>query len=130
MKNSSESAVAKPATEAAPPEPQDEFIARKLIRPTRTDATGAAAAPAPAPERKERMSARRQMAPEQTHAENFYFQKQMQSHTQLTFVLRGGEQVQGTIEWYDKSCIKVNRGPRGSLLIYKQAIRYLYKSGE
>jgi host factor-I protein len=125
MKNGPESAAAKTAPESAP---QDEFVNRKLIRPTRSDASGAAAAPAPAPERRERPSARRPLVPDQTHAENFYFQKQMQAHTQLTLVLRSGEQLQGTIEWYDKNCIKLNRGSRGSVLVYKQAIRYLYKS--
>jgi host factor-I protein len=45
-------------------------------------------------------------------------------------VLKDGEQVQGIIEWYDKSCIKVNRPGGSNLLIYKPAIRYIYKAGE
>src|ERR1700690_3696699 len=47
--------------------------------------------------------------PEQTNAENFYYQKQMQSRTPMVIVLRDGEEVHGVIEWYDKQCIKVNR---------------------
>ena len=69
--------------------------------------------------------------PEQTNAENFYYQKQMQSQTQMVIVLRDGEEVHGVIEWYDKSCIKVNRsGGDPNLLIYKPAIKYMYKESE
>jgi RNA chaperone Hfq len=67
---------------------------------------------------------------EQTNAENFYYQKQMQSKTPMVIVLRDGEQVHGVIEWYDKSCIKVNRNSGSNLLIYKPAIKYMFKEGE
>jgi host factor-I protein len=110
----------------------DEFVNRKLIRPTRTDGSGAAAAPALSePVRPRALTGKRlHTAPEQTHAESFYFQKQMQAHTILTIVLRNGETVQGTIEWFDKNCIKVARAGRPNLLIYKPAIRYLHKTEE
>ena len=74
----------------------------------------------------------RKAAPaEQTHAENFYYQKQIQGKTPMVVVTRDGEQLRGIIEWYDKNCIKLNR-PAGqsNLLIYKSAIRYMYKEGE
>jgi host factor-I protein len=74
----------------------------------------------------------RKTAPaEQTHAENFYYQKQIQGKTPMVVVTRDGEQLRGIIEWYDKNCIKLNR-PAGqsNLLIYKSAIRYMYKEGE
>ncbi len=68
---------------------------------------------------------------EQTHAENFYYQKQMQSHTPLVVVLKNGEQVEGVIEWYDKRCIKLNRADdRPNLLIYKPSIKYIFKKSE
>src|SRR5438309_11370021 len=57
--------------------------------------------------------------PEQTNAENFYYQKQMQSQTPLVLVLRDGEQIHGVIEWYDKNWLKgVRDGGRASLLSY------------
>jgi host factor-I protein len=134
---------------AQPIEPNgnaDEFVNRKLIRPTlppRTDAphvvdtSGSAAAAAPARERSSEEKRERRPASrssfaggEQTHAENFYFQKQMQSQTPMTFVLKNGETVQGIIEWYDTRCIKVSRIGRGSMLLYKGGIRYLHKTGE
>ena len=69
--------------------------------------------------------------PEQTNAENFYYQKQMQSKTPMVIVLRDGEEVRGIIEWYDRNCIKVNReNGDPNLMIYKPAIKYMFKEGE
>jgi len=69
--------------------------------------------------------------PEQTNAENFYYQKQMQSRTPMVIVLRDGEEVHGIIEWYDRNCIKVNReNGDPNLMIYKPAIKYMFKEGE
>jgi sRNA-binding regulator protein Hfq len=65
---------------------------------------------------------------ESSHAEGFYFQKQMQTQTLMVFVLEGGEQIEGYIEWYDRNSIKVRN--HGRTLIYKSSIKYLYKSGE
>ena len=61
-------------------------------------------------------------------AELFYLQKQIQLQTQMIFVMEDGAQVQGVVEWYDRHSIKV-RG-RSRTLIYKSAIKYLYKAGE
>ncbi len=47
----------------------------------------------------------------------------------MTFVLEDGEQIDGTIEWYDRNAIKVRRG-RVRTLIYKAGIKYLYKTEE
>jgi sRNA-binding regulator protein Hfq len=63
-----------------------------------------------------------------SHAEGFYFQKQMQSQTAMVFVLEDGERVEGFIEWYDKNSIKVRNTVR--TLIYKSSIKYLYKASE
>jgi host factor-I protein len=68
--------------------------------------------------------------PEQTHAENFYYVKQMQARTPVTVVLTDGEMLNGTVEWYDRDCIKLTRYGSPNLLIYKHCIKYLYKSSE
>ncbi len=47
----------------------------------------------------------------------------------MVIVLRDGEEIHGMIEWYDKSCIKINRNGQTNLLIYKPAIKYMYKEG-
>ena len=84
----------------------------------------------PARQRMERQVNGKHQPSEQTHAENFYYQKQMQSRTQMTIVLQTGETIQGTIEWYDKNCIKVHRTGKPNLLIYKPGVRYMHKSDE
>jgi RNA chaperone Hfq len=127
---------------------QDSFANRKLIRPTLTRAEGAHSdhghnhghnhSPA---ERRDRdrdrdrdrsagAGAKKIVPTEQTNAENFYYQKQMQSKTPMVIVLRDGEEVHGYIEWYDKHCIKLNRSGAANLMIYKPAIKYLFKEGE
>jgi sRNA-binding regulator protein Hfq len=52
----------------------------------------------------------------------------MQSKTQMTIVLKDGEVLKGVIEWYDKSCLKVNRDGEPNLLIFKSNIKYMYKA--
>lgn len=61
-------------------------------------------------------------------AELFYLQKQIQSQTPMVIVLEDGEQVEGCIEWYDRHSLKI-RG-RHRMLVYKSAIKYMYKQGE
>jgi sRNA-binding regulator protein Hfq len=111
------------------PEPAEGFANRKLIRPTlnrneirsdneRREPPRVVSSPKKAP------------PPEQTHAENFYYQKQMQAKTPMVIVLRDGDSMQGIIEWYDKNCIKVIRNGQPNLLIYKSAIKYMFKASE
>lgn len=64
----------------------------------------------------------------QRQAELFYLQKQIQSQTPMVIVLADGAHIEGTIEWYDRKALKV-RG-RDKVLIYKSAIKYMYKLGE
>jgi sRNA-binding regulator protein Hfq len=61
-------------------------------------------------------------------AELFYLQKQIQSQTPMVVVLEDGELIEGNIEWYDRNCLKI-RG-RNKTLVYKSAIKYMYKLGE
>jgi len=117
---------------------QEGFANRKLIRPslTRNDHNhNHTAAPASErrserPERNDRNGGRKTPPPEQTNAENFYYQKQMQSRTPMVIVLHDGEEVHGQIEWYDRNCLKINRNGAPNLMVYKPAIKYMYKEGE
>ena len=97
-----------------------ESLNRKLIRPAFNEAkeTGA-------PARK--TAGKKPVPPDQTNAENFYYVKQMQTKTPMVFVLRDGEQLHGVIEWYDKTCLKINRIGEPNLLLYKPNIKYMYK---
>jgi len=109
----------------------DTFANRKLIRPAfnRNDHSR------PNGDRRERNDrpingGKKAPPPEQTHAENFYYQKQMQAHTPMVVVLHDGEEIHGVIEWYDKYCLKLNRDGASNLLVYKPSIKYMYKESE
>ena len=69
-----------------------------------------------------------EMDQQNRHAELFYLQKQIQSQTPMVIVLEDGERVDGCIEWYDRNSLKV-RG-RSKTLVYKSAIKYMYKLGD
>ncbi len=66
---------------------------------------------------------------ESSHAEAFYFQKQMQQQTEMTVVLEDGEELRGIIQWYDKCVVKLRVG-RNRVMIYKAGIKYLFKTSE
>jgi len=68
--------------------------------------------------------------PEITHAENFYWIKQMQSRTPMAVVLDDGQTVRGVVEWYDRDCIKLTRQSSPNLMIFKKHIKYVFKEGE
>ena len=107
------------------------MVNRKLFRPTLTDLKEQQFAPRPVPAAPQQPQPRKKPAPpEQTHAENFYYVKQMQSHSPVAVVLTDGEVLHGTVEWYDRDCIKLTRNGSPNLLVYKHSIKYLFKDGE
>jgi host factor-I protein len=73
---------------------------------------------------------RRPVPPEQTNAESFYYLKQMTNQTRMVIVLKDGEQIRGTIEWYDKSALKVHRTDGPNILLPKDNVKYMYKEDE
>jgi sRNA-binding regulator protein Hfq len=95
---------------------------RKLIRPSMTEMM----------ERfPSRSTTRRKQVPaEQTNAENFYYLKQMQNRTPMVVVLTDGTELTGWIEWYDKTCIKLNRTDAPNLLLFKHSIKFIFKEEE
>lgn len=100
----------------------DALTSRRLIRPSISevgDRTGLRSA-----------VHRKQAPPEQTNAESYYFIKQMQNKTAMVVMLDDGSELHGWIEWYDKDCIKLNRTDGPNLMIYKRAIRYMFKKEE
>lgn len=109
--------------------PEPEFANRKLIRPT-----------LPRNEHRDRgdrpmtqvaaTTSKKSPPPEQTHAENYYYQKQMQAKTPMVIVMQDGETLNGMIEWYDRNCLKIIRNGGPNMVVYKQAIRYIYKASE
>lgn len=73
---------------------------------------------------------RKRVPPETTNAESFYYKKQMDNKTPMVIVLQDGEALHGTIEWYDRNCIKLHRTEGPNLLVLKHNIKYMYKSEE
>jgi host factor-I protein len=90
---------------------------RQLIRPNLSEI------------RKETAESPRRKAapPEGTAAEAYYYLKQMSTSTPMVVVLNDGERLEGTIEWYDRMCIKLNRENAPDLLLMKHAVRYMHK---
>ncbi|HRD01455.1 MAG TPA: RNA chaperone Hfq [Candidatus Saccharicenans sp.] len=96
---------------------------RRLIRPNLSEVKEKMSK-----EAREAEAAKKKMPPPtDTHAENYYFLKQMNKKTLMAVVLDDGEQVEGYIEWYDRNCFKLNRREAPNLLIYKRQVKYLYK---
>jgi sRNA-binding regulator protein Hfq len=99
------------------------FADVKEPMPPRTAHGNHNAGPGPAPSKKP-------APPEITHAENFYWIKQMQSRTPMAIVLESGETLHGIVEWYDRDCIKLTRQGSPNLMIFKRTIKYVHKDGE
>lgn len=100
------------------PDAWSTLMNRKLIRPSLTDYK----------EKMNKDSSKKKQHPSyDTHAENYYYLKQMNKKTLMAVVLFEGETVEGYIEWYDKNCIKLNRNQKPNLLLYKRSIKYMYK---
>ena len=45
-------------------------------------------------------------------------------------MLQNGDEIHGILEWYDKACVKLTRNGGSNLLVYKHAIKYMYKESE
>jgi sRNA-binding regulator protein Hfq len=93
-------------------------INRKLIRSDMSAARAAAT------------DKRKKPPPVETAAEAFYYVKQMAGKTPMVVVTMDGERLNGVIEWYDESAIKLHRRGAPNLLLMKHAIKYMHKEGD
>ena len=100
-----------------------EAVNRKLIRPSLNEIKEQISPP-------RRQQQKKPVPPDQTNAENFYYVKQMQNKTPMVIVLQDGETIKGSIEWYDKNSIKLNRPSEPPVLLLKHYIKYMYKENE
>jgi sRNA-binding regulator protein Hfq len=48
----------------------------------------------------------------------------------MVIVLQDGEEIEGTIEWYDRNALKVNRKGAPNLMVLKHNIKYMFKVEE
>ena len=73
---------------------------RRLIRPNLAEIR----------EKENREAAKKKIQPPyDTHAENYYYLKQMNKKTRMAVVFNDGQVVEGFVEWYDRNCFKLNR---------------------
>ncbi len=97
----------------------EEQANRRLIRPNLSDLKDRIGPRGPR---------RKQVPPDQTNAEAFYYLKQMTGKVPMIVVLKDGERLRGVIEWYDRTCIKVNRTGAPNLMVMKDCIKYMFKA--
>ena len=48
----------------------------------------------------------------------------------LHIVLKDGEELRGTIEWYDRNALKVHRPDAPNILLMKDNVKYMFKENE
>jgi hypothetical protein len=73
---------------------------------------------------------RRGLPPDQTNAECNYYLKQMANHTPMVIVLKDGDRIRGTIEWYDRDALKVHRPDAPNILLMKDMVKYMFKEDD
>ena len=71
---------------------------------------------------------RKKPPPVETLAEVFYYRKQIDARTEMVIVLQDGEQIVGTIEWYDLDALKINRKDAPNSILPKHSIKYMFKA--
>ena len=103
----------------APSRPPHRPSGGRSREPRESSSAGAAAAAA---------LGRKKIPPSETSAEIFYYKKQMDQHTLMVIVLMDGEEVEGTIEWYDRSALKINRKGAPNIMLLKHNIKYMFKA--
>jgi small nuclear ribonucleoprotein (snRNP)-like protein len=54
----------------------------------------------------------------------------MANKTRMVIVLKDGEELRGTIEWYDRNALKVHRTDAPNILLLKDNVKYMYKENE
>jgi host factor-I protein len=108
--------------ESAPPPPRPaQHRSGPPPRESRESSSSGAAAAAAA-------LGRKKIPPAETSAEIFYYKKQMDQHTLMVIVLIDGEEVEGTIEWYDRTALKINRRGAPNIMLLKHNIKYMFKA--
>jgi len=103
-----------------PPRPPQHRSGPPPREPRESSSSGAAAAAA--------ALGRKKIPPAETSAEIFYYKKQMDQHTLMVIVLVDGEEIEGTIEWYDRSALKINRRGAPNIMLLKHNIKYMFKA--
>lgn len=97
---------------------KEKWMIRKLIKPNLREIN----------EKFKKDVKRKPPPPYKTHAENYYYIKQMNNRTQVVCELINAEVLKGIIEWYDEKCLKIKKLEGGNLILFKSQIKYIYKN--
>ena len=97
---------------------------RKLIRPDLEDLQQRRRSSLTTPKY---LQKRRAESADQTSAEANYYLKQMANQTRMVIVLKDGDRIRGTIEWYDRAALKVHQQNGPNILLMKDSVKYMYK---
>ncbi len=74
-----------------------------------------------------RKPAPKERAPEQTFEEVRYLKRLIDDEIPIRVRMTSNEEIEGTIEYYDASFIRVTRTDGPNLFIFKHDIKYLYE---
>jgi host factor-I protein len=73
------------------------------------------------------MASSKTKAPEQTFEEPKYLRRLADTRTPVRLRLSTNEEVEGVIEFYDESFIRLTREGEPNLFLYKHDIKYLWE---
>lgn len=68
--------------------------------------------------------------PYKTHAENYYYIKQMNNRTHMVIAMVDGTSFKGRIEWYDEKCLKIKTEDGENYIVFKHFVKYMFKNPE
>jgi host factor-I protein len=75
------------------------------------------------------MASSKTKAPEQTFEEVKYLRHLVDSRTKVSIRLTNNEEIEGCIEFYDESFLRLTRAGEPNLFIYKHDIKYFWETG-
>lgn len=93
-------------------------MTRKLIKPDLTEAKKIL----------KKDTKKKTPPPYRTHAESYYYVKQMNNKTLLVIELADNTSVRGTIEWYDEKCLKIKKEDGANIILFKHYIKFIHKA--
>jgi len=69
----------------------------------------------------------RVLPPVATHAEAYYYQKQIDAETMMVAALVGGGEVRGRLVWYDRDGLGFELDDGRQVAVPKREVKYLHK---
>lgn len=73
------------------------------------------------------MASSKTKAPEQTFEETKYLRKLVDNRTRVRLCLTTNEEIEGTVEFYDESFLRLTRDSLPNLFVYKHDVKYLWE---